>query len=470
MRRNHPTAYAAGSSPGPQDEATALVVTSSSLAPVAGSQLHSVAPALVLGVLPDAAVLLIDTRDIQGQVASVIRHLVARSFDGIVVLMTRFVHVPLWLGAQQDYSRPSEADRRARLVEWAVETLIPEYVARSARPFALPPFPSFVGVSPAVEGLRSMFMRVIEHDRATVLIRGASGTGKQVIARGVHDLSARAKRPFVEVNCTALPDTILESELFGREKGAYTDAHTSRQGLIETAGDGTLFLDEVGHITEKLQMALLKVIEQRTFRRVGGSEERTTPARFITATSRNLEEAISAGAFRSDLYYRLNVFTITLPELRERDADVLLLAFHYAREYAVDYGRPVSGITGEAALMLLGHNWPGNARELKNIIERAVVFHDNRWIDANALLLEGRPAEKPALEAKEDSPLVIDASGAFRISIPPWGLSLEAVERAVIEAALRATSYNITRAAKLLFISRDTLRYRMKKYGFTAEE
>jgi DNA-binding NtrC family response regulator len=358
-----------------------------------------------------------------------------------------------------------EAQRKARLAEWAVNVLVPDYVGRSARPFQPPSFPAFLGVSPPVENLRLTFARVAERNRATVLIRGASGTGKQIVARGIHDLGARAKKPFVEVNCTALPDTLLETELFGREKGAYTDAYSSRQGLIETAGDGTVFLDEIGHMTEKLQMALLKVIEQRTFRRVGGTEERTTAARFVAATSRNLEEAITAGAFRSDLYYRLNVFTINLPDLRERDADVLLLAHHYAREYAVDYDRPVSGITGDAALMLLEHRWPGNVRELKNIMERAVVFHDTMWVGSEALPLEGRSAQTKVAETAKDPALAIDPSGAIKISIPPWGISLEALERAVIEAALRATSYNITKTAKLLFITRDTLRYRMKKFG-----
>jgi len=439
------------------------VITESVLKPDGRSPLRSVPPLHALGALPGTAVLLVDARDLRGEVAAFLRHLAAVNFCGVAVFMTPFVHVPLWMGEAQYASRHTEGQRQAQLAEWVEKTLIPEYVSRSGRPFVLPVFSALVGISRAMEGVRSALMRVVEHDRATVLIRGASGTGKQVIARGIHDLGARAGKPFVEVNCTALPDTLLESELFGRERGAYTDAYTARQGLIETASDGTLFLDEVGHITEKLQMALLKVIEQRTFRRVGGTEEKTSRARFIAATSRNLEEAISAGEFRSDLYYRLNVFPIHLPDLRERGADVIMLAHYYAREYAAEYNRAVSGLTGQAALMLLEHTWPGNVRELKNIIERAVVFHDSAWIDQDALVLEGRPAvEKPATGT---SALSIDPSGAIKVTIPPWGLSLEAVERAVLEAALQATSYNISKTARLLFVSRDTVRYRMKKFG-----
>ena len=410
--------------------------------------------------------MLVDTRDIPGQLGALVNHLAASNYRGIVILMTAFGDVPILFDDPEPVNRKSEVSVLGELVAWAQETAIPAYERATGRPFEPPPFPDMVGISPLIEQARSMLPRVSEHDRAPVLILGASGTGKQVVARGLHEFGPRGPARFVEVNCTALPDTLLESELFGRERGAYTDANTSRKGLVETAENGTLFLDEIGHMSEKLQMALLKVIEQRTFRRVGGDEERTSTARFIAATSRDLEEAIREGAFRGDLFYRLNVFTVNLPDLSDRDADVLLLAHRYAGEYAADYGRTIRGITGQAALMLLQHNWPGNVRELKNITERGVVLHDGEWLDSESLLIEGhaKPTPMERVTTGDEPALTTDAGGTIRVTIPPWGLPLNAVERAVIEAALKAADYNITKTARLLFISRDTLRYRIQKY------
>lgn len=446
----------------------ACVVSAAKLPPTLEAPLARISPTEALeGLVPDAPIVLVDTRDMPGQLRAFIARLTAAEFHGLVILLTPFVHVPVWLQSRHRMAGSSEGHRQARAVEYAMRELVPAYLDRTGRPFIVPPFPDLMGVSPSVERIRALLPKVAAHDRGTVLIRGESGTGKQVVARGIHDYSSRRGKPFVEVNCTALPDTLLESELFGRERGAYTDAHTARRGLIETAGDGTLFLDEIGHMTEKLQMALLKVIEQRTFRRVGGNDEKTSNARFLAATSRDLKSAMEEGAFRGDLYYRLNVLTVGLPNLRERDADALLLAHHFARQYASDYDRPVAGMTGQAALMLLEHQWPGNVREVRNIIERAVVFHDDEWLNAGALALEGGPPDRGHPNAGETSALHVDPSGAIRVTIPPWGISLDAVERAVVQAALQATSYNITKTAKLLFISRDTLRYRIKKYGFS---
>ncbi len=430
---------------------------------------RSVSPSEMLSGTPHDQLILVDTRDIPGQIASLISHLVALHFKGVAVLMTSFGHVPIWMRDANIPIQPAESKQHSEIVAWLTDHVIPVYSAATNRPFATPEFPGLVGISPPIEHTRSLLPRVSEHDRAPVLILGSSGTGKQVVARGIHDHGPRAGKSFVEVNCTALPDTLLESELFGRERGAYTDANTARSGLVETADNGTLFLDEIGHMSEKLQMALLKVIEQRTFRRVGGNEERTSSARFLAATSRNLEDAIATGEFRSDLYYRLNVFTLRLPDLDERDADVLLLAYHYSRQYAAEYGRTIVGLTGAASIMLLQHPWPGNVRELKNISERAVVLHDAEWLNSDALVADGstplQPKSNTIVPPSGGDAVHVDPSGAIRVNVPPWGVSLNAVERAVIEAALRATDYNISKTAKLLFISRDTLRYRVRKYG-----
>ncbi len=430
---------------------------------------RSVSPSEILSGSPCESLLIVDTRDVPGQIASLLSHLVALHFDGVVVLMTSFGHVPIWMRDATLPIQPIESKQQSQIVEWLTDHVIPTYTTATNRPFLIPQFSGLIGISPPIEHTRSLLPRVAEHDRSPVLILGSSGTGKQVVARGIHDHGPRTGKPFVEVNCTALPDTLLESELFGRERGAYTDANTARSGLVETADSGTLFLDEIGHMSEKLQMALLKVIEQRTFRRVGGNEERTSTARFLAATSRNLEDAIAAGEFRSDLYYRLNVFTLRLPNLDERDADVLLLAYHYSRQYAAEYGRTIVGLTGAASIMLLQHPWPGNVRELKNISERAVVLHDGEWLNSDALVADGNsPLQQKSsvtVPPGGGDAVHVDPSGAIRINVPPWGLSLNAVERAVIEAALRATDYNISKTAKLLFISRDTLRYRVRKYG-----
>jgi two-component system, NtrC family, response regulator AtoC len=451
---------------------TVCVVTGTSPSSDVPEYLSFISPSEAAIGLPQNSVIIVDTRDMNGLVSALISHLIALNFDGIVLLMTPYSSIPIWMRDRRTPIRPPDNQSMTDTVEWLIETVLPLYVELTGRPFEKPQFPAFVGISPQVDHIRDLLPRIAEHDRAPVLILGSSGTGKQVVARGIHDHGPRGTESFVEVNCTALPDTLLESELFGRERGAYTDAHTARQGLVETANDGTLFLDEIGHMSEKLQMALLKVIEQRTYRRVGGNDERNSNARFLAATSRDLEDAIAAGEFRGDLLYRLNVFTIRLPDLAQRDADVLLLGFHYAKQYAEDYGRNMVGLTGDAAAMLLQHNWPGNVRELKNISERSVVLHDGNWLDGDALLIDGHSSPyEPDLSAvgapavQTDDAIHIDASGAIRVNVPPWGLSLSAVERAVIEAALRSTGNNISKTAKLLFISRDTLRYRLKKHG-----
>ena len=431
--------------------------------------LRVVRPSEVLTGVPQEPCMLVDVRDLQGQLSALIGHLVAVEYSGLVVLMTPFVHVPICMGPAAADSSAELHGRCSAMTRSLIEDVVPAYLAAAERRFEEPSLPTFVGVSPATETVRGLFCKIAQQDRSTVLISGASGTGKQIVARGLHDCSPRSEKPFVELNCATLPDTLLENELFGRERGAYTDARTARQGLIEVAGEGTLFLDEIGNITERLQMALLKVIEQKTYRRVGGDEERTSSARFLAATSRDLEAAIASGEFRSDLYYRLNVFTINLPDLRQRDADAVILTQYFAQQFAQEYDRPFSGLTGQVAALLLRHEWPGNVRQLKNTIERAVVLNDDPWLAPGSFRHSDKGTAVQEATGQEP-PLSVDHTGAIRIAIPPWGISLNAIEKAVLQAALDAASYNITKTAKLLFVSRDTVRYRMKKYGLNGHE
>jgi DNA-binding NtrC family response regulator len=266
----------------------------------------------------------------------------------------------------------------------------------------------------------------------------------------------------MSINCASRPANLLEAELFGYEKGAFTDAKARKKGLIEVAGDGTLLLDEIGLMPLDLQGKLLTVLETHRFRRVGGTEELSADCRFIAATNRDLEKALGAREFREDLYYRLNVIPISLPLLRERGEDVLLLTRHFLKEYSRRHGIPLREFSPEAEALVRTHPWPGNIRELKNVIERAMLLTDGPVIDAPDLSIYRRPR---SYEAGGAAPVKVSEAGLIQISFPPWGLPLEDLERQVIEGALSHTEGNVSKAARLLHISRDTLRYRMQKHG-----
>ena len=305
-----------------------------------------------------------------------------------------------------------------------------------------------------------------------VLITGETGTGKGLVARTIHAASSRGGKPFIEVNCTALPATLMEAELFGHERGAFTDAKESRMGLFEAADGGFLFLDEVGDLELALQGKLLKAVEERTVRRVGGIRDRQIDVRILAATNRNLERETQREQFRRDLYFRLAVIILELPPLRERGADVLLLAEHYLKRYNAKYGKQVRQVNERARELLLGYPWPGNVRELSHVIERAVLWSRGPVLDVEHLSLGNLtpsasalepPAAVPAGAPAPAGPVTRDTPG-----LPPSGVDLEAWERALIEQALRESEGNQTRAAQRLGISRDTLRYRLKKYGIQA--
>jgi Nif-specific regulatory protein len=282
----------------------------------------------------------------------------------------------------------------------------------------------------------------------TVLIRGESGTGKELIAHAVHYSSLRAKKPFVQVSCAALPDSLIESELFGHEKGAFTGAEARRKGRFELAEGGTLFLDEIGDINLATQVKLLRVLQQREFERVGGTETVKANVRLIAATNKDLEKAIAAGAFREDLYYRLNVFTMFVPPLRERKADLLLLVDHFLEKFAREHQRSIKRISTPAIDMLASYHWPGNVRELENTIERAVVTCDGEVIHGHHL--------PPSLQTAEASGTVT------RVSLKD---AVSAYEKDLIQDALKTTRGNRAKAARLLDTTERIINYKVRTYG-----
>ncbi len=311
-----------------------------------------------------------------------------------------------------------------------------------------------IAESPAMLEVLNFVRRVAASEATTILLDGENGTGKDLIAKTLHYQSVRQAEPFIAINCAAIPETLLESELFGYEKGAFTDARAQKRGIFELADKGTLFLDEIGEIPMMLQAKLLRVLEEQSFRRLGGLKDIQLDLRVIAATNKNLREAVQEGAFRQDLYFRLNVIQISIPPLRERPEDILPLAQFFVELYNRKFRRSVGGVSDAAARLLLAHDWPGNVRELRNAIERAMILEEGVSITPASL-----PMAITRPEARDS------AQAAAVPDIPSEGLSLEENEKMLLARALEKTSGNQTQAARLLRITRDTLRYKMKKFN-----
>ncbi len=310
-------------------------------------------------------------------------------------------------------------------------------------------FRTIVGRSPELLAAIELARRVAESQRTTVLIVGETGTGKELIARGIHSRGADSAEPFVAVNCAAIPHALLESELFGYEPGAFTGAELSKPGLVELAGTGTLFLDEIHQLPRSMQPKLLRVLEARTFRRLGGHDELPVRCRVITAANVSLENAVASGDFREDLYYRLAVFTVPLPSLRERPRDIDVIARHFLAEAATTHRRSPKVISADAANALRSHRWPGNVRELKNVMERAFIMSgDDITIRPEHIIIQHR-INRPVSVASPDA--------VGEITIPRSGKTLSQVEREAARLTMQLTGGNQSAAAKLLGISRPTL-------------
>jgi DNA-binding NtrC family response regulator len=373
------------------------------------------------------------------------------------------------LGAFDYMKKPVDLEELKLLADRARETALLKqelsYYRRRAASEA--PFSAIVGNSPALRSVLDQVRQIAALDETPpVLITGETGTGKGLVARILHNSGPRADKPFIDVNCTALPANLMEAELFGYERGAFTDAKESKIGLFEAAEDGFLFLDEIGDLELSLQGKLLRAIEERTIRRVGGIRDRKVNVRILSATNRDLEQEVQQNRFRSDLYFRLAVILLHLPPLRERGNDTLLLAQHFLRRLSTKYGKDVRRIDDRARAALLSYPWPGNVRELSHVIERAVL-----WSRDNTLTVEHLSVAAPMKAVPEPAPASVsghpqaagEAAGPAEQS--PESTDLAQVERGLIERAMRDAGGNQTRAAQRLGISRDTLRYRLKKFG-----
>jgi len=371
-----------------------------------------------------------------------------------VILITAYASIPTAIAAMKegayDYiEKPFSPERVEILIDRLVEhqRLAEENISLHQKLEQRYRFEDIITKSPKMQQLIEL-IKVVAKSNATVLITGESGTGKELVARAIHSRSYRKDKPLVAVSCAALPESLLESELFGHEKGAFTGAHAQRKGKIEFANEGTLFLDEIGEMSANIQVHLLRVLEEREFTRVGGNELVKVDMRVISATNRDIKKAVASGQFREDLYYRLNVVTIDLPPLRERGEDIPLLAEHFLTKFVTENQKGVSYFSPEVTDFLLKYQWPGNVRELENTIERAVILTQNPEIQLADLL-------------QKSSPLVGSASS---------GRSLKEVEKNHIISVLNETGTNYTKTARILGISRATIYNKAKAYGLVVKK
>jgi DNA-binding NtrC family response regulator len=389
---------------------------------------------------------------------AVLRELKALDPDVLVILLTSFVHVEtaveaMKLGAFHFANKPFNLDEVAATVARALETTrlrreVKQLRANEARPYSLR---AIVGRSEAMESLRQLVAKVAGSPGSTVLLMGESGTGKDLVAKVIHYNSTRASRPFMNITCSALPEQLLESELFGHERGAFTDARVQKRGLLESADGGTVFLDEIGEMVPALQAKLLRFLEEKSFKRVGGSADIHVDVRVVAATNRNLDEEVGSGHFRSDLFYRLNVLPIRLPALRDHGEDVSILVEYYIDAFNTEFKKRITGLSPSAETLLKTYGWPGNVRELRNVVERAMLL-----------------AEGDRLEAKDFGVLSATSATSDPFELPAAGVNLEDVERGLVIQALRRAGGNQTKAAGLLGLNRDQIRYRIEKFGLTA--
>jgi DNA-binding NtrC family response regulator len=399
----------------------------------------------------------------------VLRELKEVDPEVLVIIITGYGTVEsaveaLKMGAYDYMKKPFKADAIRLIVKLALETQSlrreVRHLRRDAKDKDLLNSADMVGSSPALLQVYRQIREVSKHETATVLITGESGTGKELVARGIHNLSPRKERPFVEINCGSLPFNLLETELFGHERGAFTDAKNRKIGLFEESNGGTIFLDEIGEMDMNLQVKLLRVLEDRKIRRLGGNRNIDIDARVIAATNRNLKEAIEDKTFREDLYYRLNVFPIHISPLRDRREDIPPLLDYFIKRFSREFNKRIREISRDALDLLMRYHWPGNVRELRNVVERICIMHNAEVIKPDFL-----PAEIWGEAPRREAPCSYD--------IPPEGIMLEEmigeIEKDLIEKAVRITGGNVAKTARLLNVPRGTLRYKLEKYGVAGE-
>ena len=377
--------------------------------------------------------------------------------DVLVIFLTAYAEVDTAVevmkrGAYHYAAKPFRLDEIVLLVEQALDTTRLRREVRALRASQRDPYSldRIIGRSPAMVEAKTLLGRIAASPASTVLLTGESGTGKDLAAKVIHYMSDRAGRPFMNITCSALTETLLESELFGHEQGAFTDARRQRRGLLESAHGGTVFLDEIGEMVPALQAKLLRFLEEKTFKRVGGTVDVDVDARVIAATNRDLEHRVRDGTFREDLFYRLNVLRVELPPLRDRAEDIPVLTRFFVDDFAREFRKQVRRIEPDAMAVLGRYAWPGNVRELRNAVERAVLLSPGDCVTAQDFPLQASPARTPA-----------------DVKLPPAGVKLDDIERNLVIQALGRTSWNQTRAAALLGLNRDQIRYRIEKFGLT---
>ena len=378
----------------------------------------------------------------------------------LVIMMTAYSDIQTAVaamksGAYHYINKPFELDELKLLIEKGLETkrLINEVRRLHHQQKDQSQNYHIHGTSPQIQYVRELIGMISKTQKTSVLIQGESGTGKELAANAIHYHSKRSDRPLMKINCSAIPDTLLEAELFGYEKGAFTDAKNTKKGLFELADGGTVFLDEIGDMKPLLQSKILRFLETQTFMRVGGEREIKVDVRIIAATNRNLEALVKEGTFRNDLYYRLKVMVVEMPPLRDRPEDILLLSDLFIEENNENMPRMIKGFTDEAKRLMTQYHWPGNVRELKNVIERAMILTDQEWIAQDKLPFEMREKEEST-----PSPQEMNSFGNQD------GFSLEQVEKVHIGRILKRFEGNKSKASKLLGISRATLREKIKRY------
>lgn len=415
--------------------------------------------------LPDIVLLDVNLTDISG--IDVLSAIKSMDKDVPVIIITAFGNIKtaveaMKLGAYDFIEKPFEVEKLNIVIEKALENaFLRREVSRYKALSGNYRFDQIIGNSPKMQEVRRIIKKIAHSNTTTVLLEGESGTGKDFVARVIHNHSNRADKPFIDVNCAALPKNLIESELFGYEKGAFTGASTPKKGLFEMANSGTIFLDEIGDMNYELQAKLLKVIENKTFRRLGGTAEVVVDVRIIAATNRNLSERIKIGSFREDLYWRLKVMPITLPPLRERGEDILLLSQHFIEHFNREFKKHVKGLSNETKELFLVYNWPGNIRELKNVLERAILLETGEYITQDYLPAEMLHGFEHRIKGDKES--YID------INIPEEGIDIEEVEKTLLKKALEMAKGNQTKAARLLNLGRDAFRYRIQKFGLNGE-
>jgi len=386
------------------------------------------------------------------------------------------VKTALRLGAYDFIGKPIQFEELSVTLQNAMETssLRTEVESLRGEMRRRTGYHEVIGVSRKITELMKFVYKVAASEASTILIQGESGTGKDLIAKAIHYKSSRKDKPFVAINCSAIPESLMEAELFGHERGAFTDAKAMKKGLFEMADGGTLFLDEIGELSPLLQAKLLRVLEDQLIRRVGGVRDIQVNVRVIAASNRDLERAVREGHFRQDLYYRLAIISIFLPNLRERKEDIPPLVDFFLAHYNRKFRKSVQGLTEDARRLILDYNWPGNVRELKNALERAMILAEGPLLEAEDLPIAVAGGSLGA--AAEPSSTFVTPSGwkpkrsLPPLSIPEGGTSLEEMEHAMVEMALRQSHGNQIKAARLLDISRDALRYKMKKFGLSHSE